>query len=234
MVDGDDTYPAEYVHQLLAPMKQGIADMTIGDRLSNGTYSNENKRNFHDFGNNLVKNMINYLYKSNIQDIMTGFRGFNKYFVKTFPILSPGFEIETELTIHCVENGFLVKEIQIDYRDRPEGSESKLNTFSDGFKVIKMILGMLRDSKPLFFFGLLSFIFLIFGLLTGIPVINEFIKTGFVAKLPSAVLAVGLVIISILCFFVGLILDTHNNSYKKLYRLELIKYKNMNGTDFDE
>lgn len=139
MVDGDNTYPAEFVHDLLKPLIYNHADMVIGDRLSNGTYHSENKRNFHNFGNNLVRNLINSLYKSNIQDIMTGYRAFNKFFVKTIPVMSPGFQIETELTIHSLDKRFKVTEIPIDYRDRPEGSESKLNTFRDGYKVLKTI-----------------------------------------------------------------------------------------------
>ncbi len=129
MVDGDDTYPAEYCHEILEVLRNKEANMVIGDRLSNGTYTEENKRNFHDFGNSLVRNTINRIFKSNLRDIMTGYRGFDRYFVKTMPVLSPGFEIETEMSIHALENRFLVKEIEIDYRDRPEGSESKLNTF---------------------------------------------------------------------------------------------------------
>lgn len=159
MVDGDDTYPAEAVHGLLEKLRSGEADMVIGDRLSNGTYFDENKRPFHDFGNNLVRNTITRMYKTKILDVMTGYRGFNRIFVKSFPIMSSGFQIETELTIHALDKKFKFVEIPIDYRDRPEGSESKLNTFSDGFKVIMMIIKMFKDYKPLLFFGIWTIFF---------------------------------------------------------------------------
>lgn len=225
MVDGDDTYPAERVKDLLVPLQNGTADMTIGDRLSNGTYSEENKRKFHGFGNDIVRWSINKLFKSNINDIMTGYRGFNRYFVKNFPVLSNGFQIETELSIHCVENNFLIKEIPIEYRDRPEGSFSKLNTFKDGFKVINMIFKMLKDVKPFLFFGILSAALLTLGLFLGVPVINDFIKTGMVPRLPTAILSASLITISVLSFFTGTVLDTINTNHKKNYFLTLLRYK---------
>lgn len=234
MVDGDDTYPAEFVHSILEPLMNGTADMVIGDRLSNGTYASENKRNFHNLGNNLVKGLINSLYKSKINDIMTGYRGFNRFFVKSFPVMSPGFQIETELSIHSLDKRFLIKEIPIDYRDRPEGSESKLNTVSDGIKVIKTIFTLFKDYKPLIFFSLWGFLFLILGLVIGIPVIVEFLQTEYITKIPSAMLAVGLIIVSMLSFACGLILDTVVSNWRKEYELELHrvleKYKNSNGT----
>lgn len=182
--------------------------MTIGDRLSNGTYSEENKRGFHDLGNNLVKNLINTLYKGNYQDIMTGYRGFNRLFVKTFPVLSPGFEVETELSIHSLDKRFKLVEVPITYQDRPEGSESKLDTFSDGFKVLKMIFNLFKDYKPFLFFSLVSLILLVFGLICGLPVISEFAQTGLIDKMPSAVLATGFMILAALSFIAGVILDT--------------------------
>lgn len=227
MADGDDTYPAEFVHSLLDPLMNNEADMVIGDRLSNGTYENENKRNFHNFGNNLVKKLINTLYKSNINDIMTGYRGFNKFFVKSFPVMSPGFEIETELSIHSLDKRFLIKEIPIVYRDRPEGSESKLNTFSDGFKVLRTIFTLFKDFKPFFFFISWAIIFLILGLGVGIPVIIEYLNTQFITKMPSAILAVGLVILAMLSFSCALILDTVVANARKQYELELHRVKAM-------
>jgi glycosyltransferase involved in cell wall biosynthesis len=221
MVDGDDTYPAEFVHQLIEPIKNGEANMVIGDRLSNGTYFQENKRPFHNFGNNLVKNLINFLYKSDIKDIMTGYRAFDKFFVKTMPVMSPGFEIETEMSIHALDKKFLIKEVPIDYRDRPEGSESKLNTFSDGWKVLKMIFTLFKEYKPFLFFSLWSLLFFILGLAVGIPVIAEFVQTQFITRVPSAILAVGLMIFSMLSFACGLILDTVAASQRKHYELEL-------------
>ncbi|MDO4634581.1 MAG: glycosyltransferase family 2 protein [Streptococcus sp.] len=224
MVDADDTYPASEVDKLLQPLRQGRADMTIGDRLSNGTYSKENKRGFHDFGNNLVRNLINHLYKGNYNDIMTGYRGFNRLFVKTFAVLSPGFEIETELSIHAMDKRFKLVEVPITYKDRPEGSESKLNTFSDGIKVLKMIFSLFKDYKPLQFFSIVSSVLLVLGLLVGFPVINEFAQTGMIDKLPSAVLATGFVILSSLFFISGLILDTVVRQNRMNYELKIYDY----------
>lgn len=221
MVDGDDTYPAEFVHKLIEPIKKGEANMVIGDRLSNGTYYNENKRKFHNFGNNLVKNLINFLYKNNIKDIMTGYRAFDKLFVKSMPVMSPGFEIETEMSIHALDKRFIIKEVAIDYRDRPEGSVSKLNTFSDGWKVLNMIFTLFKDYKPFLFFSIWSITFFILGLAVGVPVIVEFIQTRYITKIPSAILAVGLIVLSMLSFTCGLILHTVASTYKKQYELEL-------------
>lgn len=221
MVDGDDTYPAEAAHELLKALKENRADMVIGDRLSNGTYFEENKRAFHDVGNNLVKNTINRLYKANIKDVMTGYRGFNKLFVKSFPVMSSGFQIETEFTIHALDKRFKLVEIPIDYRDRPEGSESKLNTVSDGIKVLLTIVKMCKDYKPMLFFSIFTVFFFLLGLITGIPVISEFIKTGFITKLPSSVLATGLMTLALLLLITGLILDTVVTNAKKDYELNL-------------
>lgn len=221
MVDGDDTYPVEYVHEVIKPIVERRANLVIGDRLSNGTYFNENKRHFHGFGNQLVKGLINRLYKSNINDIMTGYRAFDKLFVKSFPITSPGFEIETEMSIHALDNKFLITEVAIDYRDRPEGSESKLNTISDGMKVLKMIFTLFKDYKPLLFFTSWSFIFLLLGLIVGTPVIVEYVQSAFITKVPSAILATGLIMLSMLTFACGIILDTVAGTHRKQFELEL-------------
>ena len=221
MVDGDDTYPAEAVHGLLEKLRSGEADMVIGDRLSNGTYFDENKRPFHDFGNNLVRNTITRMYKTKILDVMTGYRGFNRIFVKSLPIMSSGFQIETELTIHALDKKFKFVEIPIDYRDRPEGSVSKLNTFSDGFKVIMMIIKMFKDYKPLLFFGIWTIFFFLFGLVTGIPVIREYMLTSFITRIPSAILSTGLMTLALLSLVTGLILDTVVTNAKKEYELNL-------------
>ncbi|MCM3065450.1 glycosyltransferase family 2 protein [Priestia flexa] len=223
MVDGDDTYPAEFVHQLIEPIRNKEANMTIGDRLSNGTYFEENKRPFHNFGNNLVRSLINKLYKSNITDIMTGYRAYDKLFVKSIPVMSPGFEIETEMSLHALDKRFRLKEIPIDYRDRPEGSESKLNTFSDGYKVLKMIFTLFKEYKPLQFFSLWTLLFLVAGLAVGTPVVYEFFKTGFITKVPSSILATGLILLGVLSFVSGLILDTIASLNRKQYELELNK-----------
>lgn len=223
MVDGDDTYPAENSKELISALREGRADMVIGDRLSNGTYFNENKRAFHDFGNNLVKNSINRLYQADIKDVMTGYRGFNRMFVKSFPVMSSGFQIETEFTIHALDKRFKLVEIPIDYRDRPEGSESKLDTFSDGAKVLLTIMKMFKDYKPLLFFSLFSFIFFLLGLIFGVPVINEFVRTSFITKVPSSILATGLMIFALLLLITGLILDTVVTNAKKEYELNLYR-----------
>ncbi len=224
MVDGDDTYPAEEVHKLIEPIRNNEADMVIGDRLTNGTYQNENKRHFHEFGNNIVRDSINKLFKSNLKDIMTGYRVFNKIFVKNMPVMSPKFEIETEMTLHALDKKFIIKEIPIIYRDRPEGSVSKLNTFSDGFKVLKTIIKMLKDFKPRQFFWAVSVIFIILGLIIGIPVIVEFAKTGFITKVPSAILATGIMTFAIIIAQCGVILDTVVKQNREKYELELLRY----------
>jgi glycosyltransferase involved in cell wall biosynthesis len=224
MIDGDDTYPAEFVHKLIEPIESGEADIVIGDRLSNGRYEQENKRPLHNFGNNLVKNLINKMFKTDLKDIMSGYRVFNKMFVKNMPILSGGFEVETEMTLHTLDKKFLIKEIPIEYRDRPEGSYSKLDTYSDGFLILKTILWVFKDYRPLAFFSILSLFFFILGLFAGIPVIVEFIKTSLIMKMPSAILAVGLMLISILSLFSGFILDTIVKQHREEYELKLIRW----------
>jgi len=224
MIDGDDTYPAEFVHSIIEPIMREEADIVIGDRHSNGTYKDENKRPLHNFGNNLVKGLINRLFDSDLKDIMTGYRAFNKKFVKNMPINSSGFEIETEMTLHTLDKKFLIREIPIEYRDRPEGSESKLNTVSDGIRVLKTILWVFKDYKPLSFFSILAGIFFILSLSVGFPVILEFLDTAFVSKIPSAILSVGLMLISILALFSGFILDTIVKQHRESYEIALIRW----------
>ena len=216
MVDGDDTYPAEEVDNLIKPVLEGKADMVIGDRLSS-TYYTENKRPFHNFGNSLVKGLINFLFKSDLNDIMTGYRAFSKKFVKCMPVMSDGFQIETEMTIFALTSNMLVVNVPITYRDRPEGSESKLNTFSDGFKVLLTLFNLFKDNRPFLFFGSISIIIFIIGLFVGIPVINEFVKTAYITKVPSAVLAAALMLNSFLLFSVGIILDSIKNTKRYLF-----------------
>ncbi len=224
MIDGDDTYPAEFVHKIIASIIDQEADIVIGDRHSNGTYKDENSRPLHNFGNNLVKNLINKLFSSNLRDIMSGYRAFNKKFVKNMPVNSKGFEIETEMTLHTLDKNFLIKEIPIEYRDRPEGSFSKLNTFSDGTRVLKTIFWVFKDYKPLAFFTILSTFFFILSLVAGIPVIAEFIDTSFITKIPSAILSVGLMMVSVLSLFSGFILDTIVKQHRESYELNLIRW----------
>lgn len=225
MVDGDDTYPAEEVHKLITPVLEGKADMTVGDRLSNGTYKHENKRKFHEFGNNIVKNAINFLFKNNLKDIMSGYRAFNRIFVKNIPILSSRFEVETEMTLAALDRKFIIEEIPITYRDRPVGSVSKLNTVQDGIKVTKTILKMYKDYKPRKFFFIISLLFFILGLIFGAPVLIEFAKTHYITKMPSAVLATGLMMIASISLQCGLILDTIVKANKEKYELNLIRYE---------
>ena len=231
MVDGDDTYPAEEVHKLILPIAEGKADMTVGDRLSNGTYKNENKRKFHEFGNNIVRDSINVLFKSNLKDIMSGYRAFNKIFVKNVPILSPKFEVETEITLSALDKKFIIKEVPIVYRDRPEGSVSKLNTIQDGIKVVKTIVKMYKDYKPRKFFFVIAFILFFIGLIIGLPVIIEFAKTHYITKLPSAVLATGFMLIASVALQSGVILDTIVKANKEKYELNLIRYERENNNE---
>ncbi len=225
MVDADDTYPAEFVHKLIEPIRNNTADMVVGDRLSNGTYKKENKRKFHNFGNNLVKKAINTVFKSNLNDIMSGYRAFNKMFVKNIPVLSSKFEIETEMTLHALDKKFIVKEIPIEYRDRPEGSVSKLNTVNDGVKVIKTIIKMYKDFKPRKFFWCIGFIIILLGIIIGAPVIMEFIKYRYIYKIPSAILATGLEILAIIILQCGVILDTIVKQHREDYEINLINYE---------
>lgn len=223
MVDGDDTYPAEAAPALLEPLINDRADMTVGDRLSNGTYGKENDRAFHGFGNNLVRFLIHTIYGYHFHDVMTGYRAYNAIFAKTMPALSSGFQIETELSIHAVDKRWRIDHVPINYRDRPEGSESKLNTFSDGMKVLLMIGSLFKDYRPLMLFSLIALLLCVFGLIIGLPVIIEYFQTGLVPRLPSALLAVALVFIGLLCFSCGLILDTVVKGNRKEYELIVIE-----------
>ena len=229
LVDGDDTYPAEAAPALLAPLLADEADMVVGDRLSNGTYGEENDRAFHGFGNDLVRVLIKWIYGFEFSDVMTGYRAYNAVFAKTMPVLSPGFEIETELSIHAVDKRWRIAEVPIDYRDRPEGSESKLDTFSDGCKVLLMILSLFKDYRPLALFSWVALLFCVLGLVAGVPVVWEFAATGLVPKLPSALLAVALVFIGILSFTCGLILDTVVKGTRKQYELQVTEAYREHG-----
>lgn len=205
MVDGDDTYPVESAPEIENLILTKQADMVIGDRLSS-TYFEENKRPFHNFGNRFIRILLNTIFKSDLHDILTGMRGFSYEFVKTFPISSQEFEIETEMSIFALDHNFLIKEIPINYRDRIEGSDSKLNTFTDGFKVIKVIFSFFRDTKPLFFFSSLTLILLIIAGLYFSPVLINYFETGVVEKIPTLISAVGVGIVAVIIFFVGVIL----------------------------
>lgn len=228
MVDGDDTYPAEPALEFEKLILNGEADMVIGDRLSS-TYFEENDRPFHNTGNKLVRKLINLFFKSELNDIMTGMRGFSFNFVKSFPISSKEFEIETEMSVFALMNNFKIKELPVEYRDRIEGSESKLNTYSDGFKVISMIFKLIRDERPLFFFSIVALLLLILSGIYFFPILFRYFATGYVLKIPTLIVISTVVIIAAITFFVGVILHVlkkHNSNHLEHHLILLNEYKN--------
>lgn len=220
LTDGDDTYPAESAQEMVQLVLEGKADMVVGDRLSS-TYFTENKRPFHNSGNVLVRKLINSLFKSNVRDIMTGYRALSREFAKCLPIMSKGFEIETEMTIHAVDKNFLIRQVKVDYRDRPEGSESKLNTFSDGAKVLRTIFMLFKNYKPLVFFGSVAVALFLLAVVLFIPVLMDFSRTGLVAKFPTLIVCGIIGLSSLLSFSVGIILDVEIQKHKLLYEMLL-------------
>lgn len=220
MIDGDDTYPVEFAKKMADEILLRGGDMVIGDRLSS-TYFVENKRAFHNSGNMLVRKLINIFFRSDIKDIMTGYRAFSYDFVKSFPVLSHGFEIETEMTIHALDRNFVIRSIPVTYRDRPEGSFSKLNTFTDGFKVLLTIFKLYKDYQPLRFFSIIAGVLFLFSLIFFIPVIVGYVETGLVPKMPSFLASCVLFVISILLFICGLILDTENLKNRQNFEIQL-------------
>lgn len=221
MVDGDDTYPAECAPALAAPVLERQADMVVGDRLSS-TYFTENKRPFHNFGNSLVRWAINTIFHSQIQDVMTGYRAFNYQFVKSFPVLSKGFEIETEMTIHAIDKNMQVENVVIDYRDRAEGSVSKLNTVSDGFKVLRTVGRLFRSYRPFGFFGLISALLLLLALGFFLPVLAEYFETGLVRRFPTLITCGFVAVAALQSFFAGLILHTMRQKDRQDFEARLI------------
>ncbi len=230
MIDGDDTYPKENAREMCDLILSGKADMVIGDRLSS-TYFTENKRPFHNFGNRLVRFLINKLFKNNVRDIMTGYRAFSYDFVKGFPVLSKGFEIETEMTIHAVDKNYKLVEIPVTYRDRPEGSVSKLNTYSDGFKVLKTIATLFKEYKPATFFNIVATIFLIISLILGVPVFVEYFKTGLVPKFPSLIVSGVALTLAMLLWITGIILQVTVKHQHQMYELYLNLLRNKDEKD---
>lgn len=220
MVDGDDTYPAEAAPKMVDKVLNRNADMVVGDRLSS-TYFEENKRPFHNFGNSLVRRAINTLFQTDIKDIMTGYRAFSYQFVKTFPVLSQGFEIETEMTIHAADKNMFVENVIIEYRDRPEGSESKLNTYVDGFKVLNTIAGLFRNYKSMTFFGLVTFVLAALGIGFIIPVLIEYSHTGLVERFPTLIVCVFVLLAAIISWFSGMILQTMAHKNRQDFEMEL-------------
>ena len=223
MTDGDDTYPAEYAQEMCNAVLDKNVDMVVGDRLSS-TYFTENKRAFHNLGNVLVRGLINIIYNGKIRDVMTGYRAFSYEFVKTFPVLSKGFEIETEMTIHALDKNMSVENVIIQYRDRPEGSVSKLNTYTDGFKVLKLIGTLYKNYKPLSFFSLISAILFLLGFAFFIPVFNEYLHTGLVQRMPSFLACVFFLLCGVQSFFVGLILQTIVNKSRQEFEIKLNEF----------
>ncbi len=225
MADGDDTYPAEFSPDMVDKVLNQHVDMVVGDRLSS-TYFEQNKRPFHNMGNSLVRGTINLLFKSDIKDIMTGYRAFSYQFVKTFPVLSKGFEIETEMSIHAIDKNMFVSNNVIDYRDRPEGSDSKLNTYSDGFKVIGTIIRLFKNYKPFAFFGIIALVLALISIGFFIPVFVEYIKTGLVPKYPTLIMCGFMMIAAIQSFFAGMTLQTMVQKNHQDFEMELIKCRN--------
>ena len=222
MIDGDDTYPAENAQEMCRLFLEEQVDMVIGDRLSS-TYFEENKRPFHNFGNSLVRGLINHLFHADVKDIMTGYRAFSKPFVKHFPVLSQGFEIETEMTIHALDKNFYLKEIPVQYRDRPEGSVSKLNTYSDGAKVLMTIARLFREYKPFLFFSFIALFFLVLALILFIPVLIDYLETNLVPRFPTLIVSGLSALLGFMFFFCGLTLDVVANKHKQLFEILMNK-----------
>lgn len=222
MIDGDDTYPAENAKEMCRLVIEEKVDMVIGDRLSS-TYFTENKRPFHNFGNSLVRSLINKLFHADIKDIMTGYRAFSYPFVKHFPVLSHGFEIETEMTIHALDKNFFLKEVPVQYRDRPNGSVSKLNTYSDGLKVLMTIARLFRDYKPFLFFSAIAMLFLIIALIMFFPILVDFLQTGLVPRFPTLIVSGLLALLGFMFFFCGVVLDVVAQKHKQLFEILMNK-----------
>ncbi len=222
MIDGDDTYPLDCAGEMVDKVLEQKADMVVGDRLSS-TYFTENKRPFHNFGNSLMRSGINGLFHTDIKDIMTGYRAFSYEFVKTFPVFSKGFEIETEMTIHAVNYNMQVENVVVEYRDRPEGSVSKLNTYSDGMRVIRKMLQLYRNYRPLHFFGALCVLLMILALLFMVPIFREYLQTGLVPRFPTLIVCGFMVLAGIQSFFAGMILEVMAAKDKRDFEYRLAK-----------
>lgn len=228
MTDGDGTYPASAALEMLKPVLEDDADMVIGDRLST-TYFSENKRPMHNVGNKLVRGLINRLWNVKIQDIMTGYRAFSRRFVKLFPVMSEGFEIETEMTIHALDKRFVIREIPIEYSDRKEG-RSKLNTVRDGFKILRIIFSLFKNYRPMLFFGILALVLLAVAVLMFVPVLAEYLRIGLVPRFPTLITSGFLALAGLLSFFIGLCLDVIINHNRKDFELKLIAFENEGGS----
>lgn len=222
MTDGDDTYPAEYARQMADLVFDKNVDMVVGDRLSS-TYFEENKRPFHNLGNSIVRKSINFLFKSEIKDIMTGYRAFSYQFVKSFPVLSKGFEIETEMSIHAIDKNMYIENVIIDYRDRPEGSESKLNTYSDGLKVLFTIFRLYRNYKPINFFSIIALLLTIISAVFFIPILITYAKTGLVPNFPTLIVCGFVIVAALISLFTGIVLQTLRQKDRQDFEMNLIR-----------
>ena len=225
LIDGDDTYPAEKAAEMAKLVLEGKADMVVGDRLSS-TYFTENKRRFHNTGNRMVRGLINLLFKSNVRDIMTGYRAFSYLFVKTFPVLTKGFEIETEMTIHALDKAMPIANSIVDYRDRPEGSESKLNTVGDGIRVLKTIFRLFKNYRPLLFFGCIALLLLLIALGFFLPVLLEYLKTGLVPRFPTLIVSGFTALAAIQSYFSGMILNVLKAQNRQQFEITLNHFQN--------
>ena len=230
MIDGDDTYPAENAREMVDLVLEKKVDMVVGDRLS-ATYYTENKRPFHNMGNRVVKGLVNTIFRGNISDIMTGYRAFSYQFVKSFPVISQGFEIETEMTIHALDKNLSIRSVAVEYRDRPEDSVSKLNTYSDGMKVLRTIARLYKDYRPLSIFSLFAAVFAVVGLLMFIPVLVEFFRTGLVPRFPTLIVSGVMMTLAVLLFVCGLILDTVAKKHRQLFEINLNVLHSLHGKD---
>ena len=233
MVDGDDTYPMEDAPAMAALVLEHNADMVVGDRLSS-TYFTENKRPFHNMGNSLVRAAINRLFQCDVRDIMTGFRAFSYDFVKTFPVLSTGFEIETEMTIHAVYNRMQIENVVVTYRDRPAGSQSKLNTFQDGIRVLWTIVSLYRNYKPMGFFGVLSALLTLLAAVFFVPVFMQYLKTGLVAKFPTLIVCGFVMMAAILSLFSGMILSNMDRNARRTFEVQRNLLRSLKNQDMSQ
>ncbi len=223
MCDADSTYPAGRARDLLLPIVEGTADMVVGDRHSGGHYASENKRALHGAGNRLVTFLVNWLFKAKLTDILSGYRAFSRRFVKTYPIVVEGFEIETDLTLHALDKRFRVRELPVEYRDRPAGSASKLNTYRDGARVLWVILQLFRYYRPMLFFGWLSLFMLVFALVASIPVFADWFRYHYIHHVPLAILAAASVVVSTVLVAIGLILDGIAHENRRRFEVALLR-----------
>ncbi len=230
MIDGDDTYPAEHARELVELVLNQNVDMAVGDRLSS-TYFTENKRPFHNTGNRVVRGLVNRIFGGKITDLMTGYRAFSYQFVKSFPVLSKGFEIETEMSIHALDKNLSVACVPVGYRDRPEDSPSKLNTVSDGIKVLKTIARLFKEYRPMPFFGILALLLLAVAAVLFIPVLAEFIQTGLVPRFPTLIVSGVMATLAILLLMCGIILDTVAKKHRQLFEVNLNILKALRPED---